>query len=293
MRILNFGSLNLDYVYRVHEFVRPGETVASIGRKTVCGGKGLNQSIAAARSGAEVWHAGNVGASDGAMLRDALKDAGVRCEWLRDVPEVSGHTFIQVNDAGENSIVLYAGANHCVDEAQIRTVLDPFGPDTLVMLQNEINLIPAIMKTAKEKGMKIAVNPSPLSGVDALPLEEADFLFVNRDEAAYLTGSRDVKAMGRRFEHTRSFITLGSEGAWAVGGGKPDRFQAAFPVRAVDTTGAGDTFMGYTLGLLSRGMEEAQCMRLAARASSISVTRLGAAPSIPLLREVEDAEGQG
>lgn len=119
MRILNFGSLNLDYVYQVDHFVQPGETLAALSRDVKAGGKGLNQSIALARAGAPVWHAGCLGAG-GDELKRMLEENGVDTEFLLPVQEMQGHTVIQVNRAGENSILLFGGSNRCVPEDHVR-----------------------------------------------------------------------------------------------------------------------------------------------------------------------------
>ena len=113
MRVLNFGSLNLDYVYAVNHFVQPGETIASLSRTIKCGGKGLNQSMALARAGASVVHAGCIG-TDGDPLRDLLSENGVDVSALKQIDEMQGHTVIQVNPEGENSIILFGGSNQCV-----------------------------------------------------------------------------------------------------------------------------------------------------------------------------------
>ena len=289
MKILNFGSLNIDYVYRVHDFVQRGETIASMGRMVACGGKGLNQSVALARSGAKVWHAGCVGSGDGGMLLDALRAAGVNVDFVRGVDGPSGHTVIQVSDDGDNAILLFQGANHRVDEAMADEVLGHFGAGDLLVLQNEISNIPAIMRSAKARGMKIAMNPSPVAGTEAYPMELCDWLFVNRREAAQIAGcdyEEGEEKLSARFPQTRVVVTRGEEGAAAVGAGQPRRFVPAVKANAVDTTGAGDTFLGFCLGRMAMGDGEGRAMELAARASAIAVGRKGAAQSIPALEEV-------
>ncbi|MBQ6595054.1 MAG: ribokinase [Clostridia bacterium] len=296
MKIINFGSLNLDYVYRVPHFVQPGETLQSRSRETVCGGKGLNQSVALSRSGAEVWHAGCIGEGDGEPLAAMLAEAGVHLEHLQRVAGPSGHTVIQVNDEGENCILLFAGANGQIDAAQVEETLSHFGPGDLLVLQNEVSCIGDMIRTAKARGMLVAMNPSPVGGCEAYPLEETDWLFVNEEEARAISGADAgadeegvLAAVEARFPRTRVIATFGARGAMAVSGGRPRLWQDAFRVKPVDTTAAGDTFMGYFLGRASRGDSEADCLRMAARASSIAVTRPGAAPSIPMLEEVERA----
>ena len=294
MKILCFGSLNLDYIYKMPYFIRPGETLACLSREVACGGKGLNQSIALASGGAEVWHAGCIG-EDGGPLCDMLHSAGVRTDYLRRLPGPGGHTVIQINPEGENCIILYPGTNAKVDEAQARETLSHFGEGDLLVLQNEISCLETIMRLAKARGMKIAMNPSPIAGTEKLPLELCDWLFVNEAEARTLSGTTEgdaVEAITRRFPQARIIVTLGSKGAVAAGAGRPRCFQSAIPAKAVDTTAAGDTFEGFFLSRTAAGAAEEEALLCAAQAASIAVSRMGAAPSIPKLSEVLKALGR-
>jgi len=290
MKICSFGSLNLDHVYRVKAFVRPGETISARSQQDVCGGKGLNQSIAMARAGAKVYQAGNIGQDEARkMLKSALENANVHTDYLRALPMQSGHTIIQVSDEGENAIICFGGSNQAVDDEQAETGLSAFQPGDLLVLQNEINHLDVILRIAREKGMKIAMNPSPITeGLEKLPLENCDILFVNELEAAYLCGSEkgDLQALAGRFPHAMLVFTQGSRGAQVWHEGKVYT-QNAYKVRAVDTTGAGDTFTGYFLTALCEGKDIQDCMKLAAKASAISVSRPGASVSIPLRDEVD------
>ena len=294
MRVLNFGSLNLDYVYQVDHFVGPGETLSSASRAVKHGGKGLNQSIALARAGASVAHAGCVGAG-GESLKALLEGEGVDVSKLRTVDEMQGHTVIQVNPDGENCILLYGGSNQCVTGPQIADTLSGYGAGDWLVLQNEINDLPAIVDAAYERGMVIALNPSPCDAkLDAVDFGKLSWLLANEVEAAQISGGGDAEAAWERL-HGRwpalnVLITLGRAGsvAWRVRGDEVENArQEAFPVRAVDTTGAGDTYTGYFIAGLMAGMPLRECMRRASRASAISVTRPGAADSIPRLEEVE------
>ena len=296
MKVLNFGSLNLDYVYEVDHFVQPGETLSSRSQKVVPGGKGLNQSVALARAGASVFHAGCIG-TGGEALRTLLEENGADTSFLLSADELQGNAVIQVNDAGENCIILFGGSNQCVTEEQIDATLAAFAPGDWLILQNEINLIPRIVNEAWEKGMKIALNPSPFND----RLRDVDFgklswLLVNEVEARQITGQDDPEAVWaeihRRYPRLSLLLTLGGDGsrAWQVTEeGVVGHTQAVFPVRAVDTTAAGDTYTGFFIGGLVEGLPLGECMRRAGMASAISVTRPGAAPSIPGRREVEEA----
>ena len=183
MKVLNFGSLNIDHVYRVDRFVGPGETLAACSYERFAGGNGFNQSIALARAGAAVEHVGNVGA-DGDWLIEMLQKAGVGVVHTRCVETPTGHAIIQViaggKDGGENSILIHAGANHCLDAEQERLALVGLEPGDMVLLQNEINRLEEVLIGAAERGAHIVLNPSPFD--DALPglqLEHIGTFFLN------------------------------------------------------------------------------------------------------------------
>lgn len=290
MKVLDFGSLNLDYVYAVDHFVQPGETLAVLSRTVKHGGKGLNQAIALARAGLQVSFAGCVGAG-GESLPAALRENGVNTDYLTPVAEMQGHALIQVNPQGENCILYCAGSNRCITEAQISETLDCFDAGDYLVLQNEINLLPVIVEKAYRRGLQIALNPSPFN--DAL--RDVDFgklawLLVNEVEAEQITGEADPEAafaaLHRRYPRLSVLITLGSKGsaAYRVAGRAVETVrQEAVRVQAVDTTAAGDTFTGYFIAGLVEHMPLKDCMARAGRAAAISVTRPGAADSIPYL----------
>ncbi|MGN0658528.1 MAG: ribokinase [Emergencia sp.] len=289
MKILNFGSLNLDYVYSVDHMVCPGETLASGGMEIFCGGKGLNQSVALARAGAEVWHAGLIG-GEGGVLLDALKEAGVRCEFVKTVSGRSGHTIIQVDRTGQNCILLYGGANRAVTEAFADQVLENFGEGDMLLLQNEISCLPYIIDRAAEKGMEIALNPSPFdSSLSDCAMDRVSLFLVNEVEGWQMTGEKEpeeiLAAMKEKYPRARVVLTLGGDGCICQYQDTLFR-QPALHVKAVDTTAAGDTFTGYFLAALAEEMPVQDALKLASQAAAIAVTRPGAAPSIPLRSEV-------
>ena len=293
MKVLNFGSLNLDYVYDVEHFVRPGETLDTLSRSVKCGGKGLNQSVALARAGAEVCHAGCIG-EGGEPLKALLEKNGVDTSSLRKVEEMQGHTVIQVNPAGENCILLYGGSNRCVTGEQIDETLSRFSEGDWLVLQNEINELPAIVDKAAERGLKIVLNPSPFnSALDLVDFSRLSWLFVNEVEMEQISGETDPERawtlLHERFPGLSLLITLGSSGsiAWQNRGGTIECCrQQAVRVRAVDTTAAGDTYTGYLVEGLISGRTLAESMERAARAAAVSVTRPGAADSIPWAAEL-------
>ena len=297
MKVMNFGSLNLDYVYQVDHFVQPGETLAASARSVKAGGKGLNQSIALKRAGAETLHAGCLG-EGGDMLKRLLKENGVDVTCLKNVPEMQGHAVIQVNSDGENCILLYAGSNHAVTKEQIVSALSLMEKGDWLVLQNEINLLDEIVKQARQRSLVIVLNPSPYNeALDAVDFALLDWLLVNEVEAGQITGHSDpdqaFQWLHARYPGLSVLITLGSLGSVAYrvdGSGAYKRAQLpARHVRAVDTTAAGDTYTGYFVSGLMRGLSLADSMDRATAAAAVSVTRMGAADSIPRADELDDA----
>lgn len=290
MKVLNFGSLNLDYVYQVEHFVAPGETLSAGSQTVNWGGKGLNQSVALARAGARVFHAGCIGRG-GDGLKAMLEECGVDTAYLKTVDEIQGNAVIQVTPSGENSILLFGGSNRCVDREQIKRTLEGFGEGDYLVLQNEINGLAEIVDRAYERGMRIVLNPSPYDE----KLREVDFhklawILVNQVEAEQISGSGDPKEAWRilhkRYPKLSMVVTLGRRGSVCYKGEDCYR-QEAFAVEAVDTTGAGDTYTGFFVACLMEGLELPRCMERAARAAAISVTRAGAAVSVPTRDEVD------
>ena len=184
MKVLNFGSLNLDYVYSVDNFLRPGETKSAMDRNTFLGGKGFNQSIALAKAGIPVYHAGNAGES-AEVFRRELEQYGADVRFLKGGDEVCGHAMIQVDSRGQNCILIFHGSNYNIDEAYVDSVLDQFESGDMVVLQNEINTTHYIIEEAYKRGMKIALNPSPYDEtIHRMPLEKLSWLVLNEVEDA-------------------------------------------------------------------------------------------------------------
>ncbi|GGX79338.1 ribokinase [Litchfieldella qijiaojingensis] len=293
--LYNFGSINIDHIYRVAHFVRPGETLASSSYRQVLGGKGANQSLAVARAGGNVCHWGQLGNADRWVL-EMLSAAGVDTTNVELIDGPSGHALIQVDDAGENAIILFPGANHGFDAARIETLIDQARPGDWLLLQNECNRLAEVMTQAHERGMVVAFNPAPMTaGVSELPLEACQLLFVNRGEAAALVEldedtDRDVllEALEHRLPEVELVLTLGSDGV-CYQYRQQRLYLPAHRVAALDTTAAGDTFIGYFMAARQRGKEVEHCLRLASTASALCVQRAGAAPSIPVASDVEAA----
>lgn len=290
MKVLNFGSLNLDYVYSVDHMVLPGETLASGGIETFCGGKGLNQSIALAKAGAPVYHAGMVGA-EGGILLDACREAGVNTDYIKIIPGKSGHTIIQVDASGQNAILLYGGANRSITKSYVDQVLAHFEKGDILLLQNEISQLSYIIDKAYEKGMMIILNPSPFDdNLDACDFGKISMFLLNEIEGEQITGAQEpteiLVLLKERYPAAKVVLTLGSKGSIYQDHSRK-LHQDIYPVKAVDTTGAGDTFTGYFIASLIEGVSVEEGLDIAAKAAAIAVSRQGAAPSIPMRSEIK------
>ena len=292
MQVVNFGSLNIDHVYAVEHFCRAGETIHTERYTQSVGGKGLNQSIAVARSGQPLFHAGALGAGGG-QLEKTLTACGVDLRYLQHVATPQGHAIIQVQPDGQNCIFLYGGSNQSIGPDEIDAVLSHFTAGDYLLLQNEISNLPYLLRAAAARGLRIVLNASPISEwLLEADLSCLDWLVVNEVECAALAHCDDpdagYAALRARYPGIGILLTLGESGSVSWKDGEEIR-QQAYPVHAVDTTGAGDTFMGYFVGCLAQGMDRNDAMQYAAMASSIAVTRPGAAASIPEMPEVRAA----
>ena len=294
MKILNLGSINVDYVYQTEHIVQPGETIASRGLAVHPGGKGANQSVAMARAGAQVWHAGMVG-NDTKWMKDRLSQEGVDTRFVRvaeDVP--GGHAIIQVDTNAQNSIIIHGGANQAIPAALLDELLRSADDGDWLALQNEINLTPMAMAAARKAGVKVCFNPAPMdAAVLSYPLDAVNLFILNEIEAAQLAGvsaetpmETVLEQLHRRWPAASVCITLGKDGALFQSEATGLLRQRAYPVKAVDTTAAGDTFVGYFLHEWTGGAAPAVALEMACRAAAITVSRPGAIPSIPLRQDV-------
>lgn len=292
MKAACYGSMVRDITYHVPHFVRPGETLPACDRQVFLGGKGLNQALALRRAGlASVHMAGAIG-EDGDVFLRALEDCGIGTELVRRLAMPSGHAMIQITPEGQNAIVHFGGANRSIPADVVRDTVEFLEPGDWLLLQNEINLVPEMVAAAAQKGIRVVFNPSPCDeSLQAVPLELVSYLVLNEIEGAALSGvSREnpagiMKALREKYPATAVILTLGGDGAW-FDDGREAFSQKAFPVTPVDTVGAGDTFTGFLFASLAGGRTPRESMELASRAAAISVTRPGAAPSIPELQEV-------
>lgn len=288
MTIFNLGSINADHVYRVPHLPGPGETLAATSLQTGLGGKGANMSVAAARAGSHVAHIGAIG-SDGLWARNRLLEYGVDTRHIVELDVPTGHAIINVDDAGENAITLFAGANQAISEDMVANVLSAGNAGDILVAQNETNAQAVAAEIGSKLGFRVcyAAAPFDANAVKAV-LPYLDFLILNAVEAQQLE-----KALGMPIEEldvADIIITLGSDGARWIGDGTDQHFDA-IAVEPVDTTGAGDTYTGYVLAGLDRGLTMGQSISLAMRAAALMVTRMGTADVIPDLKEVEEFSG--
>lgn len=291
MKVLNFGSLNIDYTYHVSHFVQKGETLLSDMSYVYSGGKGLNQSIALKRAGVDVFHAGAVG-TDGNLLVELLKDSGVDTKFIKIFPNIrTGNAIIQNDSQGDNCIIVYGGANQAITKEMADEVLQEFGAEDFLVLQNEISEIPYIVEQAHKKGMTIVLNPSPINeNIFRINLDFIDCFILNEGEAKALVSLKEneevlLEQLRKKFPCAEIILTLGEKGS--VYAGKEGVIkQEAYKIHAVDTTAAGDTFTGYFLAGRLQGMDVKDALDMASRASAVAVSRKGAAPSIPVREEI-------
>jgi ribokinase len=289
MTITNFGSFCIDHVYTVPHFVKPGETLPCLSYQVHPGGKGLNQSLALAYAGASVRHIGKIG-SDGVWMRTLLENAGVDVNLTAIVDTPTGHANIQVTPEGENAIVIYGGANQTISRADIELALQLSQPGEYLLIQNEISCLPELIEIAANKQLRIIFNAAPITdAVKDYPLHLIEVFVINEVEGESLTGETEpsmiLDAMLNLYPDSKVILTLGQKGA-AYKDRNSALTQPADNVMTIDSTGAGDTFTGYFLANYVAGKSIQKCLQTACKAAGISVTRRGAASSIPKLAEL-------
>ena len=292
MKVLNIGSMNLDYVYQLDHIVQPGETESSSELNVHLGGKGMNQTVALAKAGVEVYHGGMIG-EDGHAFLECCKEFGINADHIKQVDTKTGHAIIQIDKNAQNCILLYGGANQQLTAEYVDETLAAFGAEDVLLLQNEVNMLPYIVDKAYEKGMQIALNPSPFNEkLDAVDMSKISIFLLNEVEGGQITGLTDpeeiIAKLLEMFPHAKIVLTLGKDGA-IYADSTQRHFQPIFKVQAVDTTAAGDTFTGYFLAGVCENMPIPDALKMSAKASSIAGSRPGAVPSIPFRAEVEEA----
>lgn len=292
MKILNLGSLNIDKTYQVEHFVKPKETLDAAEYQEFCGGKGLNQSVALAKAGANVYHAGMIG-MEGCTLLEVMKMAGVKIELVETVNTPTGHAIIQVDKEGQNSILIFGGANQKVTREYIDYALRVLEKGELLLLQNEVSNIEYAIEKASEAGIKIALNPSPFNEkILKCDLAKVDYFILNEIEGKELAEADSfepneiIEKLRKKYPHACFVVTFGENGSYYADAEKV-LHQQIFKVPVCDTTGAGDTFCGYFLAGIMKGIKVEENLRRASAASAIAVSRRGAADGIPDEKDVE------
>lgn len=296
VKIINFGSLNIDYVYDVDHILIPGETSSSFNMQVYAGGKGLNQSVALSKAQANIYHAGAIGSKDSEVLIQTLEQNRINTQFLQKRDCSSGHTIIQVDKKGQNSILLFGGANKTLDAKQIEQTLSHFNSGDYLVIQNETNHIKYLLEEGYKQGLKVCFNVSPFDpSLLKLPLDLCDFLIVNEIEGAALVNLNSdisaqdlIDALSQKYQKSNILLTLGTRGSCLKLLGKDPIYQSCFKVKALDTTAAGDTFLGFFIALIAQNITPQKALQIASAASAIAVTRKGATTSIPSLKEVED-----
>lgn len=289
MKILNIGSLNLDYIYNVDHITQKGETQNSTSVEIFAGGKGLNQSIALANAGLEVYHAGFIG-QGGQMLFDTCACHNINTKYLEKTDVQVGNAIIQVDSSGDNCIILFGGSNQVFTTDYIDRVLEDFSDGDFLILQNEVNLLDYIINVAFKRGLKIVLNPSPFNvQIKKCDLSKVWLLILNEVEGAQITGHNNpldiISYMQTNYPCVQIVLTLGENGSYYALG-EQVVCQKAIETEVVDTTAAGDSFTGYFVYALMNNFGIAQSLKLASTAASITITTKGAANSIPKICDV-------
>lgn len=282
--IYNLGSINIDHFYRLAHLPAPGETLAALDYSMGLGGKGANQSAAAAKAGAQVAHIGAVG-PDGSWIIDRLAGFGVDVTQIARLSTPTGHAIITTDPSGENAIVLFSGANRALPVATVTSALAAIGPTDWLILQNETTHQSEAAALARAQGANVAYSAAPFDpdATRAL-LPHITLLILNAIEAAQLSAALGIGL--DELDVPELLITRGGEGAmWRDSKGN-HAFAPALKVAAVDTTGAGDTFAGYFVAGRSLGQTPHQALNWAATAAALKVTRPGTADAIPTAAEV-------
>ncbi|WP_299746543.1 ribokinase [uncultured Tateyamaria sp.] len=289
MAVWNLGSINVDNVYRVPYLPAPGETLGANDFSQGLGGKGANMSVAIARAAARVAHIGAVGV-DGKWTVERLMEYGVDTRWIEVLKDTAtGHANIAVADDGENQIVLFSGSNKAITDEMIGGALAEASPGDTFLTQNETNGQRVAAEMAKRLGLKVVYAAAPFDSIAVQQvLDFVDLLVLNEVEAEQLEENLDKPLAALGVDDI--VVTLGAKGCRWLNAAGQETHVPAVSVTPVDTTGAGDTFTGYLVAGLDRGMPMRQALRLATQAGALMVTRLGTADVIPDLKEIEDAK---
>jgi len=285
MTIYNLGSINRDLIYDVTHLPKPGETLAAKALTQTLGGKGLNQSVAANRAGADVVHIGAVGEDD-ASIFNSLQGLGIATNCIQRTDRPTGHAIINVDAEGENSIVLLQGANVAIDEDHVERALHNVGPNDILLLQNETNLQQFAACLAGNRGAQVVYSAAPFDSHSVRSiLDQISLLVMNEVEAAQL--QKELGMSISQLPLKSVLITKGAAGSeWIDNNSGHTHSSPPFPTDPIDTTGAGDTFLGYLAAAFASGETHQEAMRYASAAASLMVARRGTAEVIPTRLEV-------
>ncbi|NNK78400.1 MAG: ribokinase [Litoreibacter sp.] len=285
MAIFNAGSINADFFYYLTDLPRRGETLTATSFERGLGGKGANQSIAALCAGADVTHIGAVG-QDGVWAIEQLSSQGLNCDHVAVLDAPTGHAIINVEASGENSIVIFPGANRELTVEQIEQGLAGAGAGDFLLLQNEINLVTEAALIGQKKGLYIAYSAAPFVVADAVSvMPHVDLMILNEVEYEQLMAATSKVSI--EMLPPELLVTKGARGADLIRSEQTVHV-AAFAVKPVDTTGAGDCFAGYFCAGIDSGLTSEKAMKRAAAAAAIKVTRQGTSEVVPNSEEVED-----
>lgn len=285
MTVYNLGSINIDHFYRLPHLPLPGETLAAMGYTKGLGGKGANQSVAALRAGARVVHIGAIGKGDG-WIAGQLASHGLDLGAIARVEALTGHAIVATDPAGENSIIIYPGANRMQSLKGIEDALGAGQAGDTLLLQNETSHQVEAALLAREHGMRVFYSAAPFE-LDPLKaiLPHITHLLVNAVEADALVSATGTALADLPVKAV--IVTRGAKGAEWISADKEPLFMPAYPVEAVDTTGAGDCFAGSLAAALDQRMAPEYALRYAAAAAAIQVTRPGTTDAMPEHHEVE------
>jgi len=290
------GSLNMDLVVRTPRIPRPGETIIGSDFHTIPGGKGANQAVAAAKLQARVSMVGRVGNDDfGRALLTNLSAVGINSDFVKiDPAAASGIALITVEDSGQNNIVLASGANMALTVQDIESAEERIAQSQIILLQLEspVAAVQAALRLAKKRGVTTVLNPAPAQPLPEELLRDVDILVPNESETSLLTGlpvetpaQAEVAAEQlRRMGIGTVILTLGARGAF-VSSARESGFFPSYPIKAVDTTAAGDAFLGGFAVALAEGSSLVEATRRGNAAGALAATKLGAQPSMPTRAE--------
>lgn len=294
IKLLVYGSINIDLNFSLDHIAKKGETISSKELKVSAGGKGANQASGLSKALGErdrVYLAAKTG-EEAKWILDKLNSYGVNTDYVYYSKKGSGRAIIQLDKNGDNSIILYGGGNLDIERREIDEVFSHFNEGDWLIINAEINNLDLVFSKAKERNMKIAINPSPITKeILSLPLEAADLIILNEIEGGEITkggkGEKEIlKLLESRFKSSLIVLTLGENGAWASYNNKR-YYQEAFKVKAIDTVGAGDTFLGYFISSIVLGYSIKDALRRASFSSSLAIQKRGAMDSIPTKEEFD------